>query len=439
MSMVKNELNNTMKLFRVKIHASKRIYPWLFLAFGILFLTSSASTVVSIFNEKVNGALIYRINDYSSILVVGLSIGLLISMALYRTFNDYWSVLPQTNTARFVSTQLLSHAIVLIFGLLSLMLYLLQQGLFKFTTIFSPYVYFALDFDFLFVVTGFFVFIAYSSLIAALYGLIGVILRKWKIYAVIIMIAISALLIANSEWTSRNIPKIFDFLFDEPSLLWFFAKAVVIWLVMTAVSLLINYYTVYHQSVKKLSVAGIVLLSVVILFSISVVPVVLFSSSTGSSGFLQMESYGETDYFAGFNKITIDISHLKKGSAIRIKANENIVVPDSNRYSLNRYAMYLNSTEEMGSIKGDTLTVLYQFPRYEADGINVINYTNPKLTAELDGDTLVLAYTYDKAHIIISPIWQMTRQFDQFKGKNLLTLRSYSNMSMSGQIALKIE
>lgn len=439
MFMVKDEYANLKKLLRVKLKTTAKNFTWFFIVAWIMCLGNLIPTVVSILKNNP-GITEYSMQDYSMSFFLGLVIVCLVFLFTYRQRNDKLSVLPQTNTTRFISSQILDCIFAAVVGLTALVMYLLNYGVLKLLTLFKDNIYFTLKFDAGFIITGFITFIVYSFLFISLFGLIGVILRKWKYYAVMASIAILSLMIVNLHSVIEYFSKILAFLIKEPVPVWFIIKGVSLTLAITAVSLVINFYTVYHKSNGKINTIGIVaIIAIAVIITIIVPVILLYTDNTEPSIVFttyepdEPEGLSSEDYYSQFTEIRIDVSHLPKGS----KLNTNIANINKTEYLFN-----VSGEEELNNLQGDTIIILYRFPNRSINGYNLYEYGNQSFTAYLDGDTLHIEYAYEDSSVIILPVWGIAGQFDCYKDKGILpkTPWGFSEFGSSpGYILIKSE
>ncbi|MPM72953.1 hypothetical protein SDC9_119929 [bioreactor metagenome] len=289
------------------------------------------------------------------------------------------------------------------------------------SALFVPIV-FLLDFNIAFVLTGFFAFIVYGLIFVSVFNLIGALIRKFRIYAIIFFIAVGTALIINLTWSIKAFSNIFGFLFSEKSIAVFFLKGIVLFIIINALSFVINYNTVYYKSNKNskqliliFSVTGLL---IVVLFSlfIGILPI----SDSAKNEYNGNTGSENSEYLYTSKEITIDISHLKKGSIINIITNDNIIDNiDNYDSSSSRYRMFLNNPKSLEVTDGK-LVVSYNFPLNTQNGKNITALTNPTFKAELKGNNLYLEYEYTRnIKAVINPVWSMIMQFKSFSDKNV--------------------
>ena len=344
----------------------------------------------------------------------------------YKQTNAKLSAFPQTNNSRFISSLLVHHIGGAAMALIIPMVYLLNFGVISFFAMFRDNVLFALNIDVDFIIVGFFVYLAYIFVIIALFELIGTMLRKWTYYAAVPFIALAALIIINRSRVIEYAPGALAFLTGEPSLPLFFVKAFIVWLVVTAAALVINRFTNYEKSQIKSKAKSVVTGCAIIAVALAIiVPTIVFLDELSRDNFTASEADPAhvEDHFAGHNTIRIDISHLPGGSKINLRRT-NIVIPNEEGYALNyndKTEAVVHGIEALSDLQGDTLVIDFRPAEYIVNGIEMLQYTNPRMTARLDGYTLFLEFTRDKStNVIFMQHWWFMRQFDYYNDKGVL-------------------
>lgn len=447
MFMVKEEYVNAKNLLSVKIKTQASGFVW-FLILAALMLASSLSG--TIIGTLVNDAVFryYYVTDYSVTFIIGLTIAFVILMLMYRQTNAKLSVFPQTNNSRFISSLLLNFQYAILTALSVLAMYILHQGVIKILSAINGGVRLALSVDVGFITAGFFVFLAYIVMIISIIELAGAILRKWTYYAVAVYAALLALLVINIRRFIEYAPEILAFIIKEPSLPLFFVKAAGVWIAVTAAAFIINRRTIYHKSqnsaAKKVVMITAITATAIIAFIVPVI-VLLNTTSQGVSS-MTAAAYTQTgeyeDYFAGYDQIRVDVSHLPKGSSLRVEG-ENLAVPDEDgSLTISGNEAIVNGEDSLNNIQGDTIVIRFKPPSTTINGVELTQFANPRITARLDGDALIVDYILDGVNVVILPIWSIAGQFDCFKDKNILpahTLGYYSGSDSSANIYFQVE
>jgi hypothetical protein len=438
MFMVKGELGNIKNLLNIRIKTQARNYIWFFIVAAILITGNLGPAVFGILANS-GGFERFMIADLSSSFFIWLTIGFIITMFIYRQTNAKLSVFPQTNNSRFISSLMINYINAALASLMVLFIYLASLGAIKLLSLFRDNIRFALHIDAGFIAAGFFVYLAYVFLIAAVIELAGTILRKWNYYAAITFIALLSLIIINFSRVMEYAPKVLAFLIGEPSLPLFFVKAAGLWLVITAASLIINRFTVYGKSQNKTATKGVVIICVAVAAVILlVVPSLIFFSSSSESSFSVSETVSETvsnaipipvnpSNAAAFDEIRIDISHLPEGSGINISGANLAIMSESgtvSNYNYNTDAV-VHGADVLNDLQGGTLVIQFRPVAYIVNGIEILQYTNQRVTAYVDGDTLFMDYIRDSASVVFLPVWGIARQFDGFRDKGVLPAHSF--------------
>ena len=444
--MVRDEFTNVKGLLRVWFKAGSRNYKWFFIIIAILFFGSLS---ISVFGILQDGPAVrhHAVTDFSGSFIFGIVIGFIIMLFMYRSHYAKWSVFPQTNNSRFVAALIANHIVVIGVALCALVMYLLSYFVLLLLSYARDGVYFALEFNVGFLVALFFAFLAYCVLICSIIELIGTIFRKWTIYAAVAFVAVFALMVANFTAVVEFAPRILSFLTREPSLAMFFLKAAGLWVVLTAASFVINHFTVYHKSRSRTMSKSVVIVCVAIaLVVLIVVPVILFNVVSSGENILVSETSLEPseppyasvtesveDLYTESVRVRVDVSHLPKGSSLKIDGvNINVVASGiATVFTASEYSAYISGTDALENLQADTLVLRFLKPWYNVNGIDIFKYADPRLDAYMDGDTLVINYSFDNANVVILPIWGIIRQFDLFRDRGLFTLNQFG-YSMGG-------
>ena len=432
MFMVKDEFANVQNLLKVRFKTRGNSFLWLFIILGGFMLSSLIGTISTIVENR-NSIHYYIVSDNSTIFLIGLVIGYIVMNIMYRSTNVKLSVFPQTNNSRFISWLLLNYSLIIVFSLMLLITYLVHYGVILLMSAFNDSIHLALNVDFGFIVAGLFAYLMYGFLIIATIELISAVIRKWSYYAIVTFIALFMLMVINLERVIEYIPRVLSFLIAEPSLILFFLKAIGLWLIITAVTLVLNHYTVYHKSQnwilkKRITIACVIIAIVIIVIT----PMILrfsitISDNSQNSGLVYSDvEWDDIDIFLPkTEEIKFDISHLPDGIKININGEDikiGVLNPDFMMiFSSNELVVYIGGAESLGNVQGDMIVVRYSPPWYIVNGIDIFRSKFPEVTIYFEGDTLFINYSFDNTTVIIMPIWSMVRQFDIFKDKGVLT------------------
>jgi len=366
MFMVKDEYANIKNLFRVRVKSYVTTFIWFFVVITFVLLASLAGTIVGILRS--NTVSYYSITDFSGWMLFGLALGYVLQAFLYRNTHAKLSVYPQTNNSRFISSLLYNYIWIFIAASTVLIAYILQYGVLSMLSVFVDNIHFALTFDMGFVVAGYFAYVLYILLLVSVIELIAAILRKWTYYALAAFTAISSLLIVNFSVIIERAPNALAFLFREASLPVFFVKSMVLLLVITAVAIVINHYTVYHKNQGRALNKSVVICCVLVALSVVIIaPFALLNTTTATlqTQTISAEVNAPWDtIWDRFEETRIDISHLPQGSNIEIQVdNPNaIIITDLATHFGRDTAAIISGTVALENIQGDTLNILYRPP-----------------------------------------------------------------------------
>jgi len=454
MFMVKDEFKNIRNLVTVGVKTQTRVIVWVLIIFTLVLLISLADNVISYFGS-LNSVHYTTVVDYSITLMIGTFIGYIVGAIMYRRTTAKLSVFPQTNNSRYISWLIQAYATVVFIALMLTVMYLIHYGVILLLMTFDDSIYLALNIDFGFIVAGFFVYVAYSFLIVAVIELIAAVIRKWSYYAVATLITLLTLMVINLERVIEYIARLLSFLITEPSLILFFLKAIGIWLIITAATLIINHFTMYYKSQNWVLKKRITIACVIIAMVIIIVTPMIFRFSitiydnTQNTGFANIEAEWDSDrhynenFFGNMEEIRIDISHLPAGVNININGeNIHVVKEGPTTFYTGDIIAYIFNSLAVKNVQGDTLIVQYASPFFLVNGIEIFHFADPQVSVYMEENTLFINYTFDKVTVIIMPVWSMVRQFDIFADKNLLTAHAMGSSgggSMSVNVFIDVE
>ena len=452
MFMVKDEFANVIKLTKVRLRSQSNSWGWFAVAMACILSASLSGMIFAIVRNN-NFIHTYTVSDFSWSFFVGILIGCIVRLFTYRKTNAKQSVFPQTNSSRLISSLLVMYYISLITIISVLIMYLLHYGTAVLMSSFTDNIHLELNTGVGFIASGFLASLAYTFLAIAIIELIAAILRKWTPYAGIAFVALFSLAVVNFDRVSEYALNVLAFLIREPSLVLFFLKAAGLWLVVTALTLVINYFTVYNKSQnmavnKRITIACV---AIAILLMI-VVPGFMMFSVTVDDGWV-LEEYDESVHelpVAGADEIRIDISHLPDGSSIKLGGTHTVVEDGfANVSAAIDYTSFVRDIvvldiDLLDNLHGDTLVLQFNPPRSIVDGIDLFEYANPHITAHLDGNTLILDYyiDYDRTIVLIMPIWSLARQFDAFKDGGFFVFVEnpfWGTSHWGGHVELRVE
>jgi hypothetical protein len=460
MFMATRELKNTVKLTKIRLSNSRKQFMWTFIALIILIGGNLIPSIIGVFAQSDSVAK-YSLQDYSIPFIFGFLVFLIIDNVMYRANNRFYSVYPQTNTSRYLSTQGLHY--LYLFGICAALalMYLIQYSVFAVIAIFHSNVKLVYNFNAGFVVSGLFVLIMYISIVNEVVNLISVLIRKFRIYAILSFVFLFAAVVGNLVTSIELFKAAFGFLLFEGNLALFFLKGAALWAVLFYASFFINRHTSYYKSGFTLSKPAIAVIGAIGVVAVIILPLILFriNTSTGAAKIAVVgeaeSSYdgvyngtnGSVDPYVGnngsvnsgansglnsgasnnpfINEIVIDASAIPKGSAVNVIAPNIIINESENGYSssggrnMDMHDLFIDR-DTLERFNGEKIIVSYSLPQIEFNFYNTARLANPKLTAYLDGSTLYVDYSYDKnVKAVFIPVWSFMWQFDGFKGKGI--------------------
>ncbi len=408
MFMGKDELRNLLHLIKVKLNINKTAIITFIILVAVFYIGNLIPTIIKIQQGNLTGST-HFVQDLSFSFFLGIIMWLFIMELSYGQSNNFLGVFPQTNTTRFMSSQILHYCMIITIALLFLVMYCLQFAFMKVFTANQENIILVPDFDLGTIISGFFVYILYLFLISSIIAFGGVMVRKFRFYAMALPIVVLVLILTNITKAGSLISQAFTFITSESSLPLFFIKGVLLWIIIVTLSIWINKHTVYYKN--KDNSISMVVAGVIILLSIITIPSILFMATEYGGGNIE-----EMDPWEDYQKITYDISQLEKGSHIQLITNEHVEKLEYNKeYQVESSTLYVNNYEVLDSIQGDTLYIYYRLPDEVRNGFNLTNLMEHNLTASLRGNKLTIDYTYDEnRQAIILPIWTMAGQFNEF-------------------------
>lgn len=422
MFMEKSELNNTLKLAKIKLKNTRRNRFGFAIVMLCMFLGNVIPILMCVFKQE-DGISNYSMLDYSIPFMIGILIAIIIMSVTYRTTNELYSVYPQTNTSRFLSSQILYHIWIVLTAVFLELMYLLQYFLFRLISIKYKNVVLVYKFNLSFVIAGFFVLIIYSILISAIITLTATLIRKFNIYAILIFTIMVVSSFANRIQTINLFKKTFGFLLFEKSPGWFILKGLVLWLVLFVISLIINKYTVYYKGYIKTSKPIITTIVIASVIAIGLNTFLVSESKIKATPSSSIDEVEESNYV--MKEIVIDASDVPKGSKINIKA-ENIMLLQGEQmgYScdsiIDDIHICISDESMLNNFTGEKIIISYAFPYYMVDYVDMMPFIEPELSAYLDGTTLHVKYEYkENIKAVFIPMWSFMWQFDEYKGKDI--------------------
>jgi hypothetical protein len=472
MLVAKSELINAGKLTRVKLSNTKHsgLTIALFIVL-VIYLINFLPNFIGLFQET-DSLTTYYWQNYSLPFAIGVLVAIIVHNCVYRTTNQNFSVYPQTNTSRFLADQTIQHFWILAGLMLSTLLSVLQYAVIALLAHGRPNMHFVYSFDPLFVLAGLVVVTLYSAIIAECLTLIATLLHKFRLFAVIFLVALAAFSLANSQTSLYALSKLFAYLIYEHSVGWFIIKGLMTWAALLLLTIVINKYTVYeHRSSQpaKSVVVGIAV-AVACTLTLIIVGCVAFRMIPGAGTGIGIAQEMTAEKLAELpapmpeqEQIEIDISGLAQGSAIDVVTSGNIrnirdageiisiskrdnhIVflgfEDGRRVEIPLEYLIFAYDTQLDHIHGDKLLLSYQHPFFVDRSEYISPLIHPQFTADLIGSTLYLHYTYDKnVKALYVPMWSCMWQFAYFQGNHLYNEAfAFSYSSNVGRLSVTIE
>ncbi|QUH26376.1 hypothetical protein [Serpentinicella alkaliphila] len=402
MFMGRIDIDNTIKLTKVKYIVFKRnMLRGLVIALFLLLVNSILSLSL-VFTESRNVSAISLQNFSFAFFLAGVMLSLFMSIS-YKTINKQYSIFPQNNTSRFLSSQLINYSFILFLSIASLIAYLFQYLVFK--TIATNYnnVFLAYKFNFEFLIVGFLVFIMYLSLISAVMTFVGTLFRKHAVYTFVVLGVLFSLIMYN-DILKGLVANVLEFIIYENSLSIFFIKGAITWFILMFLSLVINKYTEFYKEEKTFSKAVVIGITLILIFTIFIVPQMII---TDYSSNVRVTEHHESIYKHNSVEIEVDISQIEEGSLIEVYTNSE----DSTYYAY---------VDEMTEGEKGKIIISAVLPLNQKDGINLIEFTDPKVFAELKENNLYINYQYNEniKVVFLSP-WLVMNQFNRYIGEGI--------------------
>jgi len=427
----KNELKNAWDLTKIRLFNGKTGWIYLFLSTGILMLTNLVPTLIALFRQT-EGVASYSMVNHSSLFPLGGLIGIAIMTCFYRQTNDKYTVYPQSNTSRFLSVQMLYHIVFAAVAVLALLLYLIQYAVFALLARSYENIVLIYGFSLKFALCGFCVLLIYGLVFMAVITLLGALIRKFTLYAMLCFAVLLGFLFAKLEQVIPLFIRLFGFLLLEKSPLLFALKGLAVWALLWFLVLVINKYTIYYKSQNKAStvILSLLLVGAIVCGGILSALVADYDSvvEQGSSTEEYIDDEEGADDYWRLKKIVLDVSGIPVGTDIELVA-ENLLLADEveagysaeNEIRMSNMDIWVNrASEELKNFQGGEIQVFYFFPRNAQNGYSLTELAQPSVSAWLEGNALHVRYEYKKnVKAVFLSGWTFMWQFGEFKGKNL--------------------
>jgi hypothetical protein len=398
----KTNLDNIRKLLKIRMRECKGIHT-ICILLGVVFLISIVNLINTVSTYQAEAKLI-EVSLYSNFTLFFIVISVINYAFQYGEYNENHQIFPQTMVTQFISFELYCFFVNIIAQAFALGLYLLQYLICLIIGRVHTNVKLAYQFDWTFVIAGFFVYLLYGLLLSALIILIASLVRKLQWWAIVLLGAFLFVL-----WMTREqnlIGNMLDFYLLETSIIIFFIKSVATLLILEALNHLINYYTGIKET-RKFFYRHIIIASVIILgFFINI-----------SVSFSQIDSrQNNEDYWNSISIRNFDFSKMDATCII----NTDSLPTDSTlkiRYANALESDCINNVDEQPS--DDNNIRIYYIPQKNINNyINLTAFTNQRIEATLETDILKISVAYDKNIKVISEYpYSTLMKFDCFIGK----------------------
>ncbi len=408
MFMERKELKYGIKLGKMQLRLVSGSFIVLALVFFIneFFNGTMGALLSMLFLEAEYGYSLTTISTPLISFVVYLVIGLIVWNGSYRKRRISQEIYPQTNKSRFVANVLGEYVFVVgmtlcVLVLTTLLAYVLPVIIAH--TENSVLVGRLTGMDIL--ITGI-VTLGFGLLIQSVVLFIASAIRKFKSWCFIVL-AICAVWVRidlMSLWIL--VQMIWNFYFDESSLLMFLCKVVITHLILNVASYILEIYTEFYaqgMSKKKkiLLVVTFIMIPIICLIGVGEVAFSIGGATYEEGVEVNLEEVtGETD-----NQIVIDVSHLEPGTVIQVEGSGTVCLPDESGnmeydYDDGLYVRYMDDLV----VDGDTLILEYVPGVSIEQGLDIYPYLEPEFQYELEGNVLKLSYELMNKNIQIIQI-----------------------------------
>ena len=440
MFMGNEEIKNTLALTKRKYNTSK-IYMLRFIVIiSFIFIILLLPNIIATF-KSIDMVSAIKLIDFSYFIFIGTIIAVIIMCHSYKQTNDYYSIFPQTNTSRFVSSQIILYLWMLFLSIISLILYLLQVLVYKILSLYNTNIKMAYTFDFEYTLVGFLIYFMYGIFMISLISLIAALIRKFSTIAVVSLLIIAAILITSHLTITEYIPYIFGFIIQEAHIGIFFIKGFTLCFLLAIASFLINRDTIYYKTHKKRNHTIIITLGIVVIIIVNIFRISMSADEPAARS--ELLGHDTINNARIFKNITLDASDYEDLGMISVITNiENIENSNIENSNINMIYNHINHNN-LKNAKGKNIVISYLYPVNITSNINLTDKTNPALTATLEDNVLTITYTYDKnIKVVFIPPWSIMKQFEKYKNKGIHSdmpyYYSYSSGG-SGQVFINVQ
>ncbi|MCL1791121.1 MAG: hypothetical protein FWG40_07170 [Peptococcaceae bacterium] len=435
----KDELINARKLTGQWLHNTR--FNWLFMSvtFAFVFL-GNIMTLFNYYSETSRGIRTHQIMDYSRPVAFGLVGALVIMMLLYKTTDTKCVMFPQTGTSRFLAEKARYYCLIGAAGLNLVVYYFVAYALIGLWGQIVGDTMFANRFSIGFTLAGLLAWLLYMSIVLETMLALRLFIMKFRILSAVGLVLLVLLTIIDFAAIESFGATAIGALILERGLGFFLLKGIALWVLLFALSMVINKISLQDQSSRsaKQVITDNVTLAITVVaalvFVIVFIPQSLDSRIPRNLVIPSEEAYELTipEFDPGPNRfvMNLDASGIPRGSSITIttidvvKANDATQsVPDSDYYPLPEIVTMLYTVQDEQALlnfTGNEIRLEYWLPTWETGGIDMTRYIQPRFSARLDGNTLCLEYQYTlTSNAFFLPMWSFMEQFDTFKEKGI--------------------
>jgi len=192
---VRHETANAIKLFRLRLRDARKAMMLSFALVAMLLVVNVTAVIVSVAQGTGDGTSVHHLPDYSAFLL--LLAPLVIAYICWQDAAGANLIYPQTSTSRYLSTLMLSFALVLIALVAVLASYLIMHLLFLLLGAFGFDIILGLGFGIGHMAAGFLSAFAFLVMITTIIATVSFLVRSFRLYAVVpIMIASLVILLS---------------------------------------------------------------------------------------------------------------------------------------------------------------------------------------------------------------------------------------------------
>lgn len=412
--MGKVEWNNTLQLLKIRKRESKS-----FLYISILLIAMFVFSVVPMIFNSFNDS--FTLNY--TVMVIYSKIGLILSIIAgifftmdYQNYNYKYEIYSSNNKTSFVSYGLFCYILLLKVQIIALLLYVIQYGIFNLLYVLKGNIYFAYEFNRLYLLTGFFLYLLYGFLAISVIIFIGSLNRKYIRIPKILFMVFIVLCTVSFSYIKKYINMadniVINFIVKESRILIFIIKTVSISLVLIVLSILLNLHSYNNKKERNYGyitlIACIGIFIILRSFSYDTSSITMINEPVVENEVYDYELY-KLNRSKEQNEYQINLNELTNGEIIKIYLAEE----DKRNFSIQRY--------NINSKTNDNIIVRFIPNKNNVNKIDVVSYMNPQLDIKCINDEIHFNVLYkENIHVIFLEPYSMLKQFAFFKGKGVL-------------------